>query len=127
LSAMEREEKVGIARFVMRTKQYLAAVRPHDGVLVLTTMVFEDEIVDRTDLDELKRLTARVNEKELRMATQIVESLTTEWKPSRYKDTYRERVLGFIKKKAKGEEIVVDKSEAPPQKVADLMEALEAS
>jgi DNA end-binding protein Ku len=127
LTAMEREEKVGIARFVMRTKQYLAAVRPFDNVLALSTMLFEDEIVPKSEIPELKGLTAKVTDKEVRMAAQIIESLTTEWKPSRYRDTYRESVLELIKKKAKGEEIVVDKAEAKAEKVVDLMAALEAS
>ncbi len=127
LDAMEKEHKVGIARFVMRTKQYLAAVRPYDGVLALSTMLFEDEIVPKSEVSELKSIRATVNERELKMAKQIIESLTTDWKPARYADTYREQVLSLIKKKAKGEEIVVDKDEAEPQKVVDLMAALEAS
>ena len=127
LEAMEKEKKVGIGRFVMRTKQYLAAIRPYDGALALSTMLFEDEIVPRTEIDDLKLRGGSVSDREVRMAAQIIESLTTEWKPSRYHDTYRERVLELIDKKAKGEEIVVDESEAQPQKVTDLMAALEES
>jgi DNA end-binding protein Ku len=127
LEAMEKEQKVGIGRFVMRTKQYLAAIRPYDGVLALSTMLFEDEIVPRSEVKELTIRGGSVSDKEVRMATQIIESLTTEWKPSRYHDTYREAVLELIEKKAKGEEIVVDEDDAQPQKVVDLMAALEAS
>jgi DNA end-binding protein Ku len=127
LDAMEKAQKVGIARFVMRTKQYLAAVRPYDGALALSTMLFEDEIVPKSEVGELKNLSAKVTDRELKMAMQIIESLTTEWKPSRYADTYREEVLKLIKQKAKGQEIVVDQDEEAPQKVVDLMAALEAS
>lgn len=127
LAAMEREEKVGIAHFVMRTKQYLAAVRPYDGVLALSTMLFDDEIVAKSEVDDMKSIRAQVSDKELKMATQIIDSLTTEWKPAAYHDTYREQVLEFIHKKAKGKEIVVDEEAAEPQKIVDLMAALEAS
>ncbi len=127
LEAMEKEKKVGIGRFVMRTKQYLAAIRPYDGVLALSTMLFEDEVVPKADIDDIDLRGGKVTDRELRMASQIIESLTTDWKPSRYHDTYREKVLELVEKKAKGEEIVVDESEAQPQKVVDLMAALEAS
>ena len=127
LEAMEKEHKVGIARFVMRTKQYLAAVRPYDGTLAISTMLFEDEVVPKSEIPEMKKLTAKVTDREVRMAAQIIESLTTDWKPSRYHDTYRESLLELIEKKAKGKEIVVDESEEAPQKVVDLMAALEAS
>ncbi|HZN14627.1 MAG TPA: Ku protein [Acidimicrobiales bacterium] len=127
LEAMEKQQKVGIARFVLRTKQYLAAVRPYDGVLALSTMLFEDEIVPRSDISEMKNMRATVTDREVKMASQIIDSLSTDWKPSRYKDTYRTSVLELIKKKAKGEELVVDEAEAPAEKVVDLMAALEAS
>jgi DNA end-binding protein Ku len=127
LQAIEKEGKVGIARFVLRTKQYLAAVRSYDGVLALSTMLFEDEAVPKSAIDDLKNLRASVTDRELRMASQIIESLSTDWKPSRYKDTYRQEVLDLIEKKAKGKEIVVEPEAEQPNKVADLMEALEAS
>ena len=127
LEAMQKEKKVGIGRFVMRTKQYLAAIRPYDGVLALSTMLFEDEVVPKSDIDDIDLRGGKVTDREVRMASQIIESLTTEWKPSRYHDTYRERVLELVEKKAKGEEIVVDEGKAQPQKVVDLIAALEAS
>jgi DNA end-binding protein Ku len=128
LDSMEKEQKVAIGRFVMRTKQYLAAIRPYDGVLALSTLRFADEVVPRSEIAELKGAKGTVSDRELKMASQIIDSLTTEWKPSRYHDTYRERVLELIKKKSKGQEIVADKSaSAPPSNVVDLMAALEAS
>jgi DNA end-binding protein Ku len=69
-----------------------------------------------------------VSDKELQMATRLVESLTTDWKPNRYKDTYRKELLDLIERKAKGEDIVVEEAAEPQgEKIVDLMAALEAS
>jgi DNA end-binding protein Ku len=127
--AMEEEGKVAIARFVMRTKQYLAALRPKDGVLVLSTMVYADEVNDPYELGEIDGATdGDVSERELRMASQLIESLTEPFEPERFADTYRNQVLDLIERKAAGEEEIVA---APPpaaeEKVVDLMAALEAS
>jgi DNA end-binding protein Ku len=127
--AMEQEGKVAIARFVMRTKQYLAALRPRDGVLVLSTMVYADEVNDPYELAEVDGTDdADVSSRELRMATQLIESLTEPFEPEQFEDTYRNQVLDLVERKASGEEEVVA---APPpaaeEKVVDLMAALEAS
>jgi DNA end-binding protein Ku len=127
LKAMEDEGKVGIGRFVMRTKQYLGAIRPLDGVLALSTMLFGDEVVDRKSIDDLPSRRASVSDKELKMAGQIINSLSTKWDPSRYEDTYRERVLELIESKAKGKELVMPEAPAEAPKVVDLLAALEAS
>ena len=118
--------KVGVARFVMRTKQYLAIVRPADDVLILETMYFADEVRDPVETIESKPHGVRIKAKELEMASQLIESLTTPWEPERYEDNYRERVLSLIDQKASGEEIVLEREEAS-EKVVDLMAALEAS
>jgi DNA end-binding protein Ku len=126
--AMEEEGKVGIARFVLRTKQYLAAIRPSDGRILLSTMVYADEINDPASIDELDTVVdIEISDKELAMASQLVESLSTEFEPDRFKDTYRESVLELIEKKAAGEEVVASASQVEPDKVVDLMAALEAS
>ena len=127
--AMERSQKVGIARFVMRTKQYLAAIRPVDGKLVLFSLVIPhaasapavtSATPDRSDV--------MVTEDELDMANQLVESLAAEFDPEKFHDTYREQVLALIERKAAGEEEVVTAPSAPSEeKVVDLMAALEAS
>ncbi len=81
--AMERSQKVGIARFVMRSKQYLAAVRPKDGKLLLSTMVYADEVNDAGGIHELEGLDSiDVNERELAMAEQLIESLSAEFQPT---------------------------------------------
>jgi len=126
--AMEETGKVGIARFVMRTKQYLAAIRPQDGRLLLSTMVYADEINDPLEIGELADLEdVDLPEKEVAMAAQLIDSLAAEFEPGKFHDTYREAVLELIEKKASGEEIVAPAAEEEPAKVVDLMAALEAS
>jgi DNA end-binding protein Ku len=127
--AMEEQGKVAIARFVMRTKQYLGALRPKDGMLVLSTMVYADELSAPDDIKELQDVAGvDVSERELRMAGQLIESLSTEFDPTRFRDEHRDRVLELIEQKAAGEEIVLE-APAPVDsgKVVDLMAALEAS
>ena len=129
LKAMEDQGKVAIGRLVMRTKQYLAAIRPLDGALAVSTMLFHDEVVAVSDIDEIPtgRSTPKVAPGEVKMATQIIESLSRDWDPARYEDTYRVQVLDFLKKKAAGEEIVVEEEPEEESNVVDLMAALEAS
>jgi len=127
--AMEEQEKVAIARFVMRTKQYLAAVRPKDGKLLISTMVYADELVPEKEIGEFDGLAdIDVSDKELAMARQLVESLSADFDPGEFKDEYREKVLDLIERKAGGETIEVEVPQpADEGKVVDLMAALEAS
>jgi DNA end-binding protein Ku len=131
LQAMRKQGRVGIGRVVLRTKQYLAAIRPLETdtkVLALSTMLFEDEIVPASEIPNVPSRAPSVSDKELLMATRLIESLTTDWKPSRYKDTYRKELLDLIERKAKGEDIVVEEAVSEPgEKIVDLMAALEAS
>jgi DNA end-binding protein Ku len=126
--AMEEERKVGIATFVMRTKKYLAAIRPKDGRLLLSTMVYADEIVDPQQIAEFDSLEkVELPEKELLMARQLIESLSAPFDAAEFADDYRLAVLDLIEKKAAGEEIVAAPSLPSAEKVVDLMAALEAS
>lgn len=126
--AMEETDKVALARFVMRTKQYLAAVRARDGVLVLSTMVYADEINEPLEIPELDDLAkVDVNQRERTMAEQLIDSLSAAFKPEQYHDTHREQVLDLIERKAAGEEVVVAPAAPTAEKVVDLMAALEAS
>jgi DNA end-binding protein Ku len=130
LRSMTDKGKVGIGRVVLRTKQYLAAVRPiGDGkALALSTMLFHDEVVPVSDVPDLPDRMPSVNEREKKMATQLIDSLTSDWKPENYKDTYRKELLKLIERKAEGKEIVVEEAEEDKgAKVVDLMAALEAS
>ena len=125
--AMTQSKKVGIAKVVMRTKQYLCAVRPVDDALVLTTMNFADEVVDAEDLDGLPNRRTKVGDKELKIAQQLIDSLSSAWDPERYRDEYRDEVMDLIERKAEGEEIVVQPAAEKQAPVIDLMAALEAS
>lgn len=126
--AMEDEGKVGIAHFVLRTKQYLAAIRPKDGKLLLSTMVYADEINDPVSIPELAELDdIELDDKELKMARQLIETLDGEFVPEKFHDTYREAVLEMIERKAEGQEVIAPAAEAEPDKVIDLMAALESS
>ena len=127
LAAMEERELVGIGSVVMRNKQHLAAVRPLDGALAMSTMRFADEVLDKADIDQIPSRRTKPDKKALDLATQIVDSLTTDWKPSRYHDTYTEELRDIIDKKSEGEEIEVDESPAQQAEVLDLMAALEKS
>jgi DNA end-binding protein Ku len=125
LEALRSANKVAVARFVMRTKQYLAAIRPIGDLLALQTMFFPDE-VRGTDSVENPPDDVQLSDRELAMAEQLIDSLTSSWEPDRYTDTYRERVLDLIERKAQGEDIVVAEREEAPE-VVDLMAALQAS
>jgi DNA end-binding protein Ku len=129
LGAMKEAGKVAIARVVIRSKEQLVAIRPGEGdVLMMETMLFHDEVVSSDDLDELpaaKELKA--SDRELKMAQQLIDSLSSEFDPSRYRDEYRDKVLDLIERKASGEEIAVQPEAPQPARVPDLMAALEAS
>src|SRR3954453_18016481 len=129
LGAMKESGKVAIARVVIRSKEQLVAIRPAEGdVLMMETMLFHDEVVPSHDLDELpdaKELKA--SDRELKMAQQLIDSLSSEFDPSRYRDEYRDKVLSLIERKASGEEIGVQPEAPQPARVPDLMAALEAS
>ena len=126
-AAMEERQRVGIGSVVMRNKQYLAAIRPLDGALAMSTMRFADEVVPRADVDDLPRR-AKPEPKNLRMAVQLLDAMTGEWDPKRYEDTYTEELRQRIKAKDKGKKIVEEPERPEPTgKVVDLMAALEAS
>jgi DNA end-binding protein Ku len=128
--AMEESGKVAIARFVFRSKERLAAIRPGDGVLTLTTMRFADEVVPPSELDDvLPSEKAKVAKREVQMAEQLIDSLTTSFDPGAYRDEYREELLAMIERKAAGEEIVAAPAgeEREATKAPDLMAALEQS
>jgi DNA end-binding protein Ku len=128
-AAMESSGKAAIARFVFRNKEHLAAIRAIDGVLTLTTMRFHDEVVPPSELDDaLPDKAPKVAKREREMAEQLIDSLSTEFKPDDYRDEYREQLLALIEQKAEGKEIVAPEAEAPKAtKAPDLMAALEES
>jgi DNA end-binding protein Ku len=110
----------------MRTKEYLATVRPLGRGLALETMFYADEIRP-LETSALPPKSVAVSAKEVGLAKQLIESLSTSWKLDRHKDTYRDKVLALIKKKARGEEIVTEAPQEESAQILDLMEALKAS
>jgi DNA end-binding protein Ku len=129
VQALEESNKAAIARFVLRNKEHLAAIRANDGVLTMATMRFPDEIVPAEDVDGvIPEEEADVADRELEMAKRLIDSLTSEFTPESYRDEYREELLSLIERKAKGEKVVSAPSEEPePTKAPDLMAALEES
>ena len=127
VEAMADTGKVALGKFVLRSKQYLAALRAKDGVLVLSTMLFADEVISTSDLDVPTAGSTKPSDRELTMAKQLVESLSVAFDPTKYRDDYRDRVIELIEKKADGAEIAAPPEAAPAAPVVDLMAALEAS
>jgi DNA end-binding protein Ku len=126
--AMEASGKVAIGRFVMRNKQYTAAIRAEDGRLVMSTLAYADEVIDPADIEELQGLEdVEVNDKEVAMAESLVASLAAAFEPEKYRDEYREEVMALIQMKADGEEFEMPEAAAEKPKVVDIMAALEAS
>ncbi len=127
LEAMRETNKVGIAKVVIRSKEQLVALRPMEGdVLGMATMIFADEIVDPRRIDDLPG-DLEVNDRELAIAKQLVDSLAGSFEPEKYTDTYREQVLGLVERKAAGEEIAIQPQVEEAAPVPDLMAALKAS
>jgi DNA end-binding protein Ku len=128
-SALQSSGKVAIARFVFRNKEHLAALRAENGVLTLTTMRFADEVVPPEELDDvLPSEKPKVGEKEVEMAERLIDSLTSDFDPTAYRDEYREELMALIERKAEGKEIVTPESSEPEAtKAPDLMAALEES
>ncbi len=127
VDAMTRLNKVAVGRVVIRAKERLVAIRPLDGMLCVETMRYADEVVARDKLEGIPGDDIEVSERELAMATQLVETLSGDFEPDKYRDEYREQLLGLIDQKAAGEEIVAQPEPEAPAKVLDLMAALEAS
>ena len=129
VKAMTDSRKVAIARFVLRNKENLAALRPMDGVMTMATMRFADEVVKPEEIaDSIESADEKPKKRELDMAKALIDSLSGDFDAESYRDEYREQLLALIERKAKGEKAVVSSSEAPaPTKAPDLMAALEES
>jgi DNA end-binding protein Ku len=131
VQAMKDSRKVAIARFVLRNKEHLAAIRPMDDKLTMATMRFHDEVTSPDELDgEVfeEEKPGKPDKRELEMAKQLIESLSTDFKADKYRDEYREELLDLLEKKAAGKDVVSAPTEEPePTKAPDLMAALEES
>jgi DNA end-binding protein Ku len=122
VEVMERSERAALGRFVMRTKEYLAAIRARDGGLTLTTMRFHDEVRPTKPVPTGGKKPAK---KELDQAVALVEALAADWEPERYEDCYRERLSRVIEDKRKRRTIEVPETEREPDPAPDLMDALQ--
>ena len=123
VKAMEDSELAAIAKFVMRDRQYLGALRVREGTITLEQLYFADEV---RPADEVRRKLARVEKRELEMAQQLVDNFSGDWKPEKYKDTYRDALCSVIEAKRKGKEIQVA-AQSEEEEPTDLMAALRAS
>jgi DNA end-binding protein Ku len=128
-AAMQRSGKVAIAEFVMRGKSYLAAVRARDGMLLLSTMHYSDEVADPAELapEALDLDGVEVRDRELVMAEQLIESMVTDFEPTAYRDRHRERLVEYLEAKAAGEQFELPSEDGDGGEVIDLMAALERS
>jgi DNA end-binding protein Ku len=128
LSALQRTGKVGLAKVVMRDKEYLVALRAVGPVLMMETMKFADEVVRPESLAQEAGIgKEEVDEKQVKLAVQLVESLGSDFDPTRDKDTHREKVLELVERKAAGEEVVREPEVKMAPKTRDILAALEES
>jgi DNA end-binding protein Ku len=126
--ALKDSNKVGIAKVVIKTRQYLAGVKPEDGALVLELMHFADELADPGKLHVPKN--TEVGKREINMAKSLIDSMSSTWNPKKYRDDYREALMEVIEEKveAGGKEIETKPKKPPkPTKVIDLVSVLQKS
>ena len=121
--AMEDSELAAIAKFVMRDRQYLGALRVREGVITLEQLYFADEV---RPVDDLKPKPARIDKRELGMAQQLIDSFAGDWEPEKYRDTYRDALCAVIEAKRKGKDVHVA-AEPEEERPTDLLEALRRS
>jgi DNA end-binding protein Ku len=127
-NALKDSGKVGIAKVVIKTRQYLAGVKPEDGALVLELMHFADELADPEKLHLPKK--TEVGKREINMAKSLIDSMSSKWNPEKYKDDYREALMEVIEEKVEsgGKEIKEKPKKAPkPTKIIDLVSVLQKS
>jgi DNA end-binding protein Ku len=127
VKAMEGSDLAGIAKFVMRDRQNLGALRIRDGVITLEQLHYADEI---RDVEDIKASRSRISAEELKMAERLIDSFTTDWKPEKYKDTYRDELCAIIRAKRKGKAVHAapeTEEEAPTDLLTALRESIERS
>jgi DNA end-binding protein Ku len=124
VEVMGRTDRVALGRFVLRSKEYLVAVRVRDGLLSLTTMLFHDEIRPTKGIDDGGR---KPKKAEVDHAVELIEALSVEWDPDQYEDRYRKRLRDVIRRKEKGATIEAPEPAEEPVPAGDLMEALRRS
>jgi DNA end-binding protein Ku len=133
---LKRTGKIGIARVVIRTREYLSAVMPRDNGLLLMLLRYPQELVDASDykIPEGDVSDYRITPKEMEMAEQLIDSMSDEWTPGDYRDEFRERLRAVIEKRMKSKGVVTppteDEGEVPENastNVVDFMALLQKS
>jgi DNA end-binding protein Ku len=128
LESIKKAKRVGIARVVMRGKEYLVAIRVRGDVLTMETMRYAEEVVPPSAVaEDLQVPEKELNKREVQMAEKLIEALSTDFNPDKYEDTYRKRVMKLIDEKAEGKEVVLQPQLGEPKKTGDLVAALEKS
>lgn len=127
LAAMKEANRIAIAKLVIRNKQHLTAIRPDERVLTLSIMHFADEIISQNDIDDIPAPDVQPEKREMAIAMQLIESLSSDFDPNKYHNEYYDKVVEMIEKKAEGQQIVSQPAAPQNTKVIDLMAALEAS
>ena len=124
--SMKESKRIGIGKFVMRGKEYLAAIRPYKDMIVLETMHFAEDIVESSEVGGAED-GHKPAERELKMAGQLIDMLASDFEPGKYKDEYREAIHDLVETKAQGKEYVMPAAPVPEAQVVDIMAALEKS
>ena len=123
---MARTDRAALGRFVMRAKEYLAIVRAHDRALMLSTMLFADEVRATKDIDAATQKSHKPSAQQLKAAVAVIEELSGDWEPGEWKDRYRRRLQDVVARKRKGKTIEApEPPDTTPEEVPDLMAALE--
>jgi DNA end-binding protein Ku len=123
--ALAKTKKVGIARYVLRTREHLAVIKIHENVLILNELRFESEFASLKELNIPEK--GKPNPKEVAMAIELIDTLTEPFNPKKYKDTYIEEMKKIIKQKAKGKRIHPKTGKLQSTKIHDIMTQLQAS
>jgi DNA end-binding protein Ku len=126
VDAMEKAGRVGIARFVLRSKESLCALRPKLGALIMETMYFGNEVVDLKEIEEIPHQT-KTDDRELKMAEQLIGQLEADFDADKYEDEYVKALKEMVERKASGEQVVSAPEPEPAGRTTNLMEALQAS
>lgn len=124
---MEKAGEAALGRFVLRTREYLAAMRVRDGVIVLSTLLFADELRPASALGDAQPKRSRPAKKKVDQAVKLIEALGGDFDPTRYEDRHRKQVEKLVKAKRKGQEIEAPEEPEAPEVATDLMKALEES
>ena len=126
LEVMERTERAALGRFVMRTKEYLTLIRAREGRLVLTTLLWHDEVRPAKAVPTPTKRD-KPAKKEVDQAVALIDALSCPWDPAGYEDEYEKRLKKILRRKAKGQTIEIPEEDEEPSPIPDLMAALEQS